>query len=105
MHQQVIGLIGGMSWESSAEYYRIINELTVQRMGIAHGARIVMTSLNPYDFTSRAAQDDPRATQSADRIRRQRRSPDGAHDLAHRAGVLRAGAPHRQLVRIAGRFS
>ncbi len=30
-------------------------------MGIAHGARIVMTSLNPYDFTSRAAQDDPRA--------------------------------------------
>jgi aspartate racemase len=33
MHQQaVIGLIGGMSWESSAEYYRIINR-EARRMG------------------------------------------------------------------------
>jgi len=30
---KVIGLIGGMSWESSAEYYRIINEKTRKRLG------------------------------------------------------------------------
>src|SRR5882724_8335930 len=31
--QGVIGLIGGMSWESSAEYYRIINQAVRQRLG------------------------------------------------------------------------
>jgi aspartate racemase len=30
---KVIGLIGGMSWESSAEYYRIINEQVRARLG------------------------------------------------------------------------
>ncbi len=33
MQQKVIGLIGGMSWESSAEYYRIINETVRARLG------------------------------------------------------------------------
>ncbi|MDO8311809.1 MAG: hypothetical protein Q7T25_07700 [Sideroxyarcus sp.] len=55
MQNKTIGLIGGIGWASTAEYYRIINELTVKRMGIAHSARIVMFSLNQFDFTSRAA--------------------------------------------------
>jgi len=41
-----IGLIGGMSWESSLEYYRLINELTKARLGGLHSAKIVMASVD-----------------------------------------------------------
>ena len=44
--QQVIGLIGGMSWESSAEYYRIINREVQNRLGGVHSARILMWSVD-----------------------------------------------------------
>ena len=47
MSQKVIGLIGGMSWESSAEYYRIINELVRARLGGLRSARCLMWS---FDF-------------------------------------------------------
>lgn len=55
MQQKTIGLIGGIGWASSAEYYRLINELTVERLGISHSAKILMLSLDQFDFTSRAA--------------------------------------------------
>jgi len=42
----VIGLIGGMSWESSAEYYRIINQAVRERLGEPHSARILMWSVD-----------------------------------------------------------
>ena len=41
-----IGLIGGMSWESSIEYYRIINEATNARLGGLHSAESLMVSLD-----------------------------------------------------------
>src|SRR5215467_5597874 len=44
--QRVIGLIGGMSWESSAEYYRIINREVQNRLGGVHSARILMWSVD-----------------------------------------------------------
>ena len=44
--QAVIGLIGGMSWESSAEYYRIINREVRRRLGGAHSARSLMWSVD-----------------------------------------------------------
>lgn len=47
MAQKVIGLIGGMSWESSAEYYRIINEKVRGRLGPLNSARCLMWS---FDF-------------------------------------------------------
>jgi len=43
---KTIGLIGGMSWESTAEYYRIINEAVKERLGGLHSARIVMYSVD-----------------------------------------------------------
>jgi len=42
----VIGLIGGMSWESSAEYYRIINREVQKRLGGVHSARSLMWSVD-----------------------------------------------------------
>jgi aspartate racemase len=42
----VIGLIGGMSWESSAQYYRIINREVQKRLGGVHSARSLMWSVD-----------------------------------------------------------
>lgn len=41
-----IGLIGGMSWESSLEYYRLLNELVRQRSGGHHSAHCIMESVD-----------------------------------------------------------
>jgi aspartate racemase len=43
---KTIGLLGGMSWESSIEYYRIINQGVRTELGGVHSARIVMVSLD-----------------------------------------------------------
>ncbi|MCA0458103.1 MAG: aspartate/glutamate racemase family protein [Chloroflexi bacterium] len=44
---KTIGLLGGMSWESSLEYYRIINEETKRRLGGLHSAECLLWS---FDF-------------------------------------------------------
>jgi aspartate racemase len=41
-----IGLLGGMSWESSAEYYRLLNEETRARLGGLHSADCVLRSVD-----------------------------------------------------------
>ncbi|MEC5160489.1 MULTISPECIES: aspartate/glutamate racemase family protein [unclassified Janthinobacterium] len=56
---QTIGLIGGIGWASTAEYYRLINERIGARLGVAHSARIILFSIDQFDFTARAAQADP----------------------------------------------
>ena len=43
---KTIGLIGGMSWESSIEYYRVINETTKAKLGGFHSAKSVMVSVD-----------------------------------------------------------
>ncbi|MEJ8635440.1 MULTISPECIES: aspartate/glutamate racemase family protein [Streptomyces] len=47
---RTIGLIGGMSWESSAEYYRLLNELVRERLGGLHSARCVLHSVDFADI-------------------------------------------------------
>lgn len=44
---KTIGLLGGMSWESSLEYYRIINEEVQNKLGDSHSAKCIMYS---FDF-------------------------------------------------------
>ncbi|GGS72087.1 aspartate racemase [Planobispora rosea] len=43
---RTIGLIGGMSWESSAEYYRLLNEEVRRRLGGHHCARSLMLTVD-----------------------------------------------------------
>lgn len=43
---KTIGLLGGMSWESSSEYYRLINEAVREKLGGFHSARIAMVSVD-----------------------------------------------------------
>lgn len=46
---KIIGLLGGMSWESTVEYYRVMNEAVKQRLGGLHSAKVLMYSV---DFDS-----------------------------------------------------
>jgi aspartate racemase len=41
-----IGLLGGMSWESSIEYYRLVNEITRDRLGGLHSADCLLRSVD-----------------------------------------------------------
>jgi aspartate racemase len=43
---RTLGLIGGMSWVSTAEYYRLLNEAVAQRCGGLHSAEIVLMSVD-----------------------------------------------------------
>lgn len=47
---KMIGLIGGMSWESTALYYRIINEQVKQQLGGLHSARSLMYSVDFHEI-------------------------------------------------------
>ena len=69
---QVIGLIGGLSWKSSAEYYRLVNEGVRDRLGGLHSARCLMWS---FDFA------DIEVLQRTDRWD-DAAVPDDLHDIA-----------------------
>jgi len=43
---KTIGLLGGMSWKSSLEYYRIINEIIQNKLGGWHSAKIILHSVD-----------------------------------------------------------
>jgi len=46
-----IGLIGGMSWRSTIEYYRILNETAAQLLGSEHSAKILLYNVDFADIT------------------------------------------------------
>ena len=47
---KIVGLIGGMSWESTIPYYRQINELIKESLGGLHSAKIILYSVNFHDI-------------------------------------------------------
>ncbi len=55
---RTIGLIGGMSWESTAEYYRIINQEMKRRLGGHHNARSVLVTVDFADVDAGQQADD-----------------------------------------------
>ncbi len=69
---KTIGLIGGMSWESSLLYYRLINEGIKQRLGGLHSARLLMYSVDfaPIEELQHAGDWDATAEILADAARR-----------------------------------
>jgi aspartate racemase len=75
---KVIGLIGGMSWNSTLEYYRLINEMTAARLDDLHSAQLVLYSI---DF------------EEIERAQRESRWDDAASVLAKAGTALKqAGA-------------
>ncbi len=51
-------MLGGMSWESSLQWYRLANERVRERLGGHHSARIILDSLDFADIEELQAQDD-----------------------------------------------
>lgn len=54
---KTIGLIGGMSWESTVPYYRIANEVVKERLGGLHSAKVILYSVD-FAEIERMQQDD-----------------------------------------------
>jgi aspartate racemase len=46
MVMKTLGLIGGMSWESTLEYYRILNQATQQTLGGLHSCPVILYSVD-----------------------------------------------------------
>ena len=55
---KTLGLIGGMSWESTVPYYRAINEHIKQALGGLHSAKMVIYSVDFYEIEQLQAQGD-----------------------------------------------
>ena len=58
MQMKTIGLLGGMSWESTELYYRLINEETKRSLGDLNSARIAMVSVNFQEIEALQHQGD-----------------------------------------------
>ena len=73
---KTIGLIAGMSWESSIEYYRIVNEMVKERLGGLHSAKCIMHSV---DFAEvEPLQHDGRWVEAAEHMVRAAQSVEAA---------------------------
>jgi aspartate racemase len=94
--QQVIGLIGGMSWKSSAEYYRLINEDVRARLGGLHSARCLMWSFDFADIETLQRTDrwDEAAVLMVDAAKRLERG--GANFLVIATNTMHIAAPQVQ---------
>lgn len=55
---KTIGLLGGMSWESTSLYYRLINEETRRRLGGLHSARVILFSVDFHEVEAMQSQGD-----------------------------------------------
>jgi aspartate racemase len=93
---QVIGLIGGMSWKSSAEYYRLINEGVRAHLGGLHSARCLMWSFDFADIEvlQRTDRWDEAADLMVDAARRLERG--GADFLVIATNTMHIAAPQVQ---------
>ncbi len=55
---KTIGLIGGMSWESTVTYYQIMNETIREQLGGLHSAKILMYSIDFYELEKMQSEGD-----------------------------------------------
>ena len=55
---KLIGIVGGLSWEATALYYRLLNEATMRELGPHHNARSVIVSVDFAEALALANQDD-----------------------------------------------
>jgi len=55
---KTIGLLGGMSWESTVTYYQIVNEVVKQQLGGLHSAKVLLYSVDFYEIERCQAEGD-----------------------------------------------
>ena len=112
---RIIGLIGGMSWESSAEYYRRINQGVRDRLGPLRSAKLLMYSVDfgPIELAQHEGRWDDAAALLEDAARRlQDGGADGVllctntmHKLADPVADAARAAGHRRLGLLGTRFT
>ena len=78
MGMRYFGVIGGMSWESAAEYYRLLNRGVAERLGGLHSAPLLLHSV---DFAEIAALQQAGAWGAAG-------GGDPSHGIARPAALL-----------------
>ena len=90
---KTIVIIGGMSWESTADYYRLINQQVRDRLGGRNSAKILMSSLNFHEVEQ--WQKEGRWDLAADEISRAARALQtaGAHFLVLCTNTMHRIAP------------
>ena len=90
---KTIGLIGGVTWESTAEYYKIINREVARTLGGVSSARLVLVSLNFDDLLARSAAGDEEGhrTLYCDAARRLERAGADFIVICSNTGHRRAG--------------
>ena len=105
---QLIGFLGGMSWESTAEYYRLANELVRERLGGLHSARCVLYSVDFAGIERMQVEgrwdDGRRAARRRGARRSRRRAPTSSscartrctRSRTPRGGGRHAAAAHRR---------
>lgn len=76
LKQKTIGMIGGVSWESTALYYKVLNQSTREHLGGLNSAKILLYSLNYDEIVN---------------LERQEKWDDVGDELAHAAKILEAG--------------
>jgi aspartate racemase len=87
---RLVGLLGGMSWESTAEYYRIMNEEVAARLGGLSSARVLLSSVDFGPFAARMKSGDWDGIR-ADLVREAGRLRDGGAE----AIVLATNTMHK----------
>lgn len=55
---KTIGIIGGITWLSTAEYYRVLNEMVSERLGGVHSARLIVHSVDFHEIKTLTFADD-----------------------------------------------
>jgi aspartate racemase len=79
---QRIGLIGGLTWVSTVEYYRRLNEIIHERLGGANSADLVLASVNREDYAQATSRGDEEAARGVLVAAAQRVERAGANFIA-----------------------
>ena len=79
---QRIGLIGGLTWVSTVEYYRRLNEIIQERLGGANSADLVLASVNREDYAQATSRGDEEAARGVLVAAAQRVERAGANFIA-----------------------
>jgi aspartate racemase len=97
---RLLGLLGGMSWQSTAIYYRLLNEGARERLGGAHSARLLLWSLDFATVTGLKKRDDWRGLEKI--------ALDATHRLEQagaKAIVICSNTMHRVVASLEGSLS
>ena len=91
---KTIGLIGGMSWESTVTYYQLFNRLAREKLGGLHSAKLLLWSFDFADIEAHQAKSDWESA-TRDMTGAARNLEKGGAEEASRGGTRRGCSPQK----------